>query len=63
MTLGGGQSDIFAHGFNCVCCVLPGMLVAGLSRDRDCVLVGCDDTKTPAEIVCESFFCLELLLK
>ena len=34
MTLGGGQSDVFAHGFNCVCCVLLGMPVASLSRGR-----------------------------
>ena len=29
MTLGRGQSDVFAHRFNCVCCVLSGMPVAG----------------------------------
>ena len=63
MTLGGGQSDVFAHGFNCVCCVLPGMPVSGISRERNCVLVGCDGIESPAEVVCESFFCLEWLLK
>ena len=29
MSFGGGQSDVFAHGCNCVCCVLSGMQAAG----------------------------------
>ena len=29
MTLDGGQSVVLAHSFNCVCCVLSGMPVAG----------------------------------
>ena len=29
MTFGGGQSDVFAHSCNYVCCVLSGMQAAG----------------------------------